>query len=177
MWKHIETYIETHRSDLDRDTPPPDIWNKIEEELEEDQRRASGRIVRFGALDNWMRLAAAIVLILGGAWLWVQVIPQQPQQTTSLLPVVHTIQDAGADWEKAEASYLEEITLITGKLAVGWESSELYHQLRPELDRLERELNDIRRAHSEVFQKDSLLDELRRKQDEHLHALRSLLEE
>lgn len=176
MWKHIETYIETHRSDLDRDTPPPGIWNKIEEELEEDQRRSPG-IVRFGAFDNWMRLAAAVVLILGGAWLWVRVIPQQPQQTTSLLPVVHTIQDAGAEWESAEEAYLEEITLITGKLAAGWESSELYHQLRPELDRLERELNEIRRAHSDVFQKDSLLDELKRKQREHLQTLKSLLEE
>lgn len=174
MWKHIETYIKTHRSDLDRDQPSTQVWTQIAEKLEEDPSSWSGRIVRFDVTDSWMRVAAAVVLILGGAWLWLNVMPQHPQHSASLLPVIHTIHDASAEWDSAESDYLGTIEEIVSGLSIGWDTSALYLQLLPELERFQDELNEIRRSHSAGHAEDSLLSELKHKQSEHLKLLESL---
>lgn len=174
MWKHIETYITDHRSELDRDTPPALLWDKIEKELEEP---VSTSVVRkFAVYDNWIRIAAAVVLIVGGAWLWMKVVPQPQQQMSSILPVIHQIQDASQEWSDAEAAYLKEIEQIMGDLQDNWEDSDVYQSLQQEINQVEAELDDIRKAHESVFQEDSLLSELKSHQQEHLGYLRQLME-
>lgn len=174
MWKHIETYINDHRSELDRDTPPEQLWEKISRDLDQPEEVAPVR--RLAAFDNWMRMAAAIVLILGGAWLWLKVVPQPQQPMSSILPVIHHIQDASQEWNEAEADYLAEIEKIMAQLQEGWEQSEVYDALQHDIDQVESELDDIRKAHDSVFQKDSLLKELRSHQQKHLEYLRQLME-
>lgn len=174
MWKHIETYITDHRSELDRDTPPAQLWEKIQADLEEPE--AKPVIRRFATFDNWMRVAAAIVLIVGGAWLWMKVVPQPQQQMSSILPVIQHIQDASQEWNDAEAAYLLEIEQIMGKLQTNWESTSVYEALQSDIQEVEAELDAIRKAHDSVFQKDSLLNELIKHQEEHLGYLRQLME-
>lgn len=174
MWKHIETYITDHRSELDRDTPPSHLWEKIQSDLGEPA--AKPVIKRFAAYDNWMRIAAAIVLILGGAWLWMKVVPQPQQPATSILPVIHQIQHASQEWSEAEKAYLQEISSIMDDLQENWEHSEVYQSLKEEIQQVETDLDEIRKAHDSVFQKDSLLNELIKHQEEHLGYLRQLME-
>ncbi len=174
MWKHIETYITDHRSELDRDTPPDHLWDKIQMDLEEPKTRSV--VKPFAAYDNWMRIAAAIVLILGGAWLWMKVVPQPQQPATSILPVIHQIQDASAEWSEAEAAYVLEISRIMGELQDDWQNSSVYEALQSDIQKVEAELDEIRKAHDSVFQKDSLLNELKSRQQEHLGYLKQLME-
>lgn len=174
MWKHIETYITDHRSELDRDTPPSHLWDKIQLDL--DEPATNPVIKRFAAYDSWMRIAAAVVLIFGGAWLWMKVVPQPQQPASSLLPVIHQIQDASQEWSEAEAAYVEEISRIMGELQEDWEHSPLYQSLHEDIQQVESELNEIRKAHDSVFQKDSLLNELKSRQQKHLGYLKQLME-
>lgn len=174
MWKHIETYITDNRSDLDRDTPPSHLWDKIQQELEEPEAQPVVR--KFATYDNWMRIAAAVVLILGGAWLWMQVVPQPQQPASSILPVIHQIKDASQEWSDAEAAYLLEISNIMNGLQDNWEHSAVYQSLQKDIEQVETELDEIRKAHGSVFQEDSLLNELKSHQEEHLGYLRRLME-
>lgn len=174
MWKHIETYITDHRSELDRDTPPAHLWEKIQLDLEEPE--ATPIVRRLAAYDNWMRMAAAIVLILGGAWLWMKVVPQPQQPASSILPVIHQIQDASAEWSETEAAYVLEISRIMGEFQDDWQNSSIYESLQSDIEQVEAELNEIRKAHGSVFQEDSLLNELKSHQEEHLGYLRQLME-
>lgn len=174
MWKHIETYITDHRSELDRDTPPGYLWDKIQLDLDEPEVKPVIR--RFAAYDNWMRIAAAVVLIMGGAWLWMKVVPQPQQPVTSILPVIHQIQDASEEWTEAEEAYLLEISTIMGELQENWESSSVYLSLESDIQEVKTDLDKIRKAHESVFQEDSLLNELKAHQEKHLGFLRQLME-
>ena len=172
MWKHIESYINQHREELDRHTPPGDMWARIEQELGQEQRP----VRPFASFDNWIRLAAAIVLIIGGAWLWMNFTPQNSSPMTSLLPVIHQIDDASLQWKQAEQQYLEAIEQLQASLPDGWEDTETYQNLANDLDRVEADLNDIREAHDQVLNPDdSLLNVLKQKQEEHLGYLRELV--
>ncbi len=171
MWKHIETYIDDHREELDQHNPPGGLWAHIESELDLDR---PARVRLLAAFDNWLRLAAAIVLIVGGAWLWLQVTPEAPQNMSSLLPVIHEINQASEEWNQAEAEYVDQVWQLQLQLDDGWQDSEIYQKLAPSLEQVKSELQEIRQAHHAVTNQDSLLSELIQAQQKHLRLLKRL---
>ncbi len=166
MWKHIETYLRLHRNDLDRDIPSPELWNRIADELDQDATPVR-QMVQY---DQWLRLAAAIVLILGGAWLWLLYSPEL-SGTVSLLPVIHKVQHASPEWVKAEASYSDQIEQLL--LAASLSEEEKTSLAKDaQLVRVISELNEIRQAHLHGVNQDSLLQELKQKHRQHLDLIR-----
>ena len=169
MWKHIETYLRLHRSDLDRDQPSPELWNRIARELDRDAKPAR----RLAQFDQWIRLAAAIVLIAGGAWLWLRYSPELPN-TAGLLPAIHHVQNASPEWVKAEKAYSDQLRQLLGAASLNKEEeASLVND--PQLVNVVSELNEIRSAHQKGINQDSLLVQLKQKHHQHLDLIRQRL--
>ena len=66
MSKRLDDFIRNHRDEFDSDLPTPQVWNKIDERLSGNPKKA--KVVPI----NWMRwsAAAAIVILFGAATLY-----------------------------------------------------------------------------------------------------------
>ncbi|MDP5172343.1 MAG: hypothetical protein NWR72_19010, partial [Bacteroidia bacterium] len=130
MWKHIESYIENHREELDQHTPPGHLWDRIEAKLDAPvpmRRKAM-------TFDNWVRLAAAIILVLGGAWIWIQFSPKQQLPSSSILPAIHQLHEASPEWNEAEAIYQQEMNQMLSEAGLQtWQDAPAYQELKPAL--------------------------------------------
>ncbi len=174
MWNHIETYIRDHREELDHKVPSPELWAKIAQDLESAPK---GKVRSV----NWQwnqifRVAAAVLMIIAGAWIWFRVAPQSTQPMSSLLPAIHQIQDAGPEWHEAEQAYRVQLEALVAQVDQDLERMPLYQRLLPRLTEVNQRLQEIRKAHSFEINQDSLLQELRIHQAIHVALMEELIE-
>lgn len=175
MWKQIEKYIRDHREALDRDLPGEHLWARIEADLDQQPR---GAVKPFRALDNFWRVAAAIVLVLGGAWLWFRAFEQPQTMPAALMPVIDHAENVSLPWDQAEAAYLDQVNALLGKMEEkGLADLPEYEQMAAKIDQVEQQLQELRQIHGEVNNQDSLLQELKQLQTRHLDLLQQLLEQ
>jgi len=62
-WKELEQYIQTHRDDLDVDTPRPIVWAQIERELDQKEKGKKG--AHFFIKYPYWKMAAIILITVG----------------------------------------------------------------------------------------------------------------
>jgi hypothetical protein len=85
MWNVIEKYLRDHREEIDRDEPRPEVWEAIERQLDRSARRRQ--------MAGWWKMAAAILIVAGTAFWWVQFAPRQQHLSlsSSLNQVTHSV--------------------------------------------------------------------------------------
>lgn len=85
MWKQIESYINKNRGALDLEEPSPELWNKIERELESPSQPSS--YYSFKNFPYW-KVAAIILITIGLSYLgfYLQHKPNSDKLLTHMSP-------------------------------------------------------------------------------------------
>jgi hypothetical protein len=73
MNEKLERFVKDHKKDFDQFEPPADLWNKIENQLDEKQIEFKAEIKKAGLIRNsfLLKIAATIIpLIIAGLWFY-----------------------------------------------------------------------------------------------------------
>ncbi len=100
MSSHLEKFVQDHRDQFDDESPAPELWDKIRDQMEsagvkkEEKKEAPIRSMPF---KRWLSAAAAVLLVLAGGWIYFSLhhtTPALPVAVNNQLPVPEKKQQA-----------------------------------------------------------------------------------
>jgi len=84
MNSRLEQFVTDHREEFDAEGPDPKVWEKIVQDIDPGKKKQSP-LVRMD-WRRWSAVAAAVVLIVGGAWYFTTGKSMPQYATTNNLP-------------------------------------------------------------------------------------------
>ena len=152
MSKRLDDFVRNHRDEFDSDLPSPQVWNKIDERLSGNPKKA--KVVPI----NWMRwsAAAAVVILIGAATLyWFNSKPVDAGRVTvknevdAPVPVVvdsSLLNEINPAYAKELYHFTQLIELKQDELKqLEKENPELYKQFVSDIDKLDSSYNVLKR--------------------------------
>ncbi|MCI4668786.1 MAG: hypothetical protein MRZ79_11670 [Bacteroidia bacterium] len=111
MYQKVEEYIRDHREQLDVETPPDQLWNKINHSLEKKTRPL------WSANTLWKIAAAIIIITLTSALFFnfQDSFSNTMDSSVADLPKVE-LPASKADWRKAEKEYQAQINGLLAEI-------------------------------------------------------------
>ena len=100
MSSHLEKFVQDHRDQFDDESPAPELWDKIRDQMEsadakKDEKKETP--VHSMPFKRWLSAAAAVVLVLAGGWIYFSLhhpAPAFPVAKNNQLPVPERKPDA-----------------------------------------------------------------------------------
>lgn len=131
MNEKLERFVKDHKKDFDQFEPPADLWNKIENQLDEKQIGFNAEIKKAGSIRNsfLLKIAAAIIpLIIAGIGFY----QYQMKQLTELSNI-----DPGM--AKQQTHYVSLIEIKRSELKqLEKEEPQLYKEFISEIKKLDQ---------------------------------------
>ena len=134
MRDRLENFIRNNRKNFDQHEPPPALWDRIEEQLDERKRSQlkRDRIVRRNFL---FRIAASLIIITGAALVFYQ---YQYKQATDLNAIDPQL-------ARQQMHYTSLIEIKQHELKrIKEEEPQLYHEFSSEIRKLEESYRKLK---------------------------------
>lgn len=149
FWNQVETYLDDHRDELDVETPRPEVWDRIADQL-------SGRARPLWPQAQVWRVAAVIVIALGLSYWWYS-------RPSSELPQMGADIGAGQqDWKAVAMPQQAEIDSL--RAVAGRQADDM-----PALQRAQRRMDSLETVGAPTPERMELYHALQQQQ---LEALR-----
>ena len=150
MSKRLDDFIRNHRDEFDSDLPSTQVWNKIDERLSGNPKKA--KVVPI----NWMRwsAAAAVVILIGAATLyWFNSKPVVPKEVAVKKDVNDPVIVDSSLLNEINPVYAKELYHFTQLIELKQdelkqlekENPELYKQFVTDINKLDSSYNVLKR--------------------------------
>lgn len=124
MSRNIEEYIKANRKSFDLESPPADLWNRIETGLEQQRIKKPSRV------PFWLSIAASLILI--STFIFIYTYRKSPQELD--------IADVNPSYAKKEMKFASLIEEKKDSLMVyAKDNPDLYREFSTDLDELGRD--------------------------------------
>ncbi|HTE25775.1 hypothetical protein [Flavitalea sp.] len=148
MKKSLEDFIKENRTEFDSEEPSPKVWNAIEKEVAEPEKKSGAKITVFS---RWLIAASVVVAISAGAYFLLTRNNERSlsdNETRGRNPVEQNniLDEINPTYAKEVYHFTQLIELKQNELKqIGKDQPELYRQFMGDITTLDSAYNKLRK--------------------------------